>query len=458
MFRKDFLWGTATAATQIEGAAFEDGKGLSVWDVNPKAKNFTYRGDGVEVACDSYHKWNEDLALLKNLGVNAYRFSIAWPRIIPKGVGEINQKGLDHYKKMVDDLIAANIKPVITIFHWDLPYELYIRGGWLNPEISDWFAEYVRVIAENFADKVKMFIPVNEPQCVLGGLGGTYRNSNFTTKEMLTMIHNILLCHGKAAAILHKYDGVRVGMSSCGGIDIPYSEKTEDIEAARRHFFSTEKATPWTTATWLDPVFLGDYPEEYYKIFAKNELPDIKPGDMELIAHSADFLAQNTYNGDCYFKAGKNGEPERVDFHYGYPMTMMNWPVTPEVLYWGPKFLYERYKVPFYITENGVAVTDLLTPDDKIHDGARIEFIRSYLENFMRAADEGVDIRGYFYWSMLDNFEWLSAYTKRFGLIYVDYKTLKRYPKDSYYYYADVIKTNGEIVNIYKNKNYNNQK
>lgn len=444
MFRKDFLWGTATAATQIEGAAYEDGKGLSIWDIHPKAKDYTYRGNDASVACDSYHRWKEDIALMKDLGINAYRFSIAWTRILPNGTGEINQKGIDFYNQFIDELIANGIKPVITIFHWDLPYELYIRGGWLNPEVSDWFAEYTKIIAENYADRVKMFIPINEPQCVVGGAGGPYRKSTFTTKEMLTMIHNVLLSHAKAAKILHSYEGVQVGMSSCGGIDMPYTTKPEDIEATKKYFFRANHDSPYTISTWLDPVFLGDYPKEYYEIFTKDELPDVKEGDMELIANSADFLAQNIYNGDCYFKDDGNGNPERVELAPGYPMTMMGWSITPEALYWGPKFLYERYKVPFYITENGAAVTDLKTPDDKIHDGARVEFIHSYLANYKKAAEEGVDIRGYFYWSMLDNFEWSAAYTKRFGIVYVDYQTLKRYPKDSFEFYKSVIATNGE--------------
>lgn len=443
MFAKDFVWGVATAATQIEGGAYTDGKGVSVWDVFPNAENSTFQNQNASEACHHYFKYKEDVALMKQLGVNAYRFSISWPRIIPNGIGNVNEKGLEFYDNLIDELIANGIEPYITLFHWDLPYELYKKGGWLNPEISDYFAEYTKVVAKRFSDRVKYFITINEPQCVVGGLGGSIPNARYTVKENLTMVHNLLLAHGKAAKILHSYKGIQVGFAPCEWVSVPATDSPEDIEAARKHYFRVEKGSVFNVAIFSDPVIFGDYPEDYYKVHTKEELPDIQKGDMEIISEPIDFYCQNIYSGDIIASDGKGGWKKQPD-PIGHPMTCMNWFVYPKTLYWGPKFLYERYKKPFYISENGIAVTDLITPDKKIHDGPRMEYIRSYLEEYKKAAADGVDARGYFYWSLMDNFEWWHAYSKRFGLLYVDYDTMERFPKDSFYFYSDVIKTNGE--------------
>ncbi|MBO7187183.1 MAG: family 1 glycosylhydrolase [Clostridia bacterium] len=443
MFKKDFVWGVATAAAQIEGGYNEGGRGLSFWDVAPKAEGATFAGQDCLVADDHYHNYVKDVALMKELGVKAYRFSISWSRIIPEGVGKVSPEGIAFYNNLIDELIKNGITPYITLYHWDLPYALYIRGGWLNPDISDYFAEYVKVVAENFAHKVKYFITINEPQCVIGGLGGVVPNARYTVKETLTMIHNCLLSHGKAVRELRKFAGVQIGYAPCGWVSIPNSDKQEDIDAAKQHYFDVSKAGVWGISIWTDPVVLGDYPKKYYEIHSKDELPEIKDGDLELISSPIDFYCQNIYSGTLIESDG-NGGYRKVKEPVGHPMTCMDWYVFEKALYWGPKFLYERYKLPFYISENGTAVTDLVTPDKKVHDGARCEYIRRYVEQFKKANDDGVDCRGYFYWSLLDNFEWWSAYSKRFGLIYVDYQTQERIKKDSFYFYQSVIKENGE--------------
>jgi len=443
MFDKDFVWGVATASAQIEGGAKEDGKGESVWDNFCKAENATFQGQTVDIADDHYHKFKSDVALMKELGVKAYRFSISWPRIIPNGVGAVNEKGIKFYSDLIDELIKNDITPYVTLYHWDLPYALYIRGGWLNPDISDYFAKYVKVVADNFADRVKNFITINEPECVVGGMGGTVPNARYTVKENLTMIHNVLLSHGKAVSVLRKYDGVKIGYAPCAWVAIPNSDKPEDIDAARKFYFHVEKNHVWGVSIWSDPVVLGDYPKDYYTVHTKDELPDIKDGDMAIISQPIDFYCQNIYSGTLIESDG-NGGYRKVKEPVGQPMTCMDWFVLEKALYWGPKFLYERYKLPFYISENGIAVTDLVTPNKKVHDGPRCEYIRRYLSEYKKASAEGVDVRGYFYWSFMDNFEWWSAYSKRFGLVYVDYESQERIKKDSFYFYQSVIKENGE--------------
>lgn len=445
MFKKDFVWGVATAAAQIEGGYAQGGRGLSVWDVFPKAENATFKGQNCSVANDHYNRYKSDVALMKELGVNAYRFSISWSRIIPNGVGEVNQEGIDFYNNLINELISNGITPYVTLYHWDMPYEIYIRGGWLNPDFSNYFASYTKVVADNFADRVKHFITINEPSCVIGGLGGVVPNARYTVKESLTMVHNLLLSHGKAVSVLRNYPGVKIGYAPCCVVPIPNTDKKEDIEAARKCFFQVEKNHVWGNSIWSDPVIFGDYPKEYYTIHTKDELPDIKEGDMQIISQPIDFYCQNIYSGNLIESDG-NGGFRKVTEPDGQPMTCMDWFVFEKALYWGPKFLYERYKLPFYISENGVAVTDLVTPDKKVHDGARIEFIRRYLEQLKKAAADGVDVRGYFYWSFMDNFEWWCAYSKRFGLLYVDYQTQERIKKDSYYYYQSIIKENGKNI------------
>lgn len=443
IFGKDFTWGTATASYQIEGAWNEGGKGLSIWDVYSHQKgNIAFEHNG-DTACDHYHRYKEDVALLRELGVRSYRFSLSWPRLIPDGIGEINHEGVTFYNGLIDELLANGIEPCITLYHWDMPYALHLKGGFLNPDMPAWFGDYAATCGRLFGDRVKRFITINEPQCVIGHGYGKAKHApglKLTLREVLQATHILLLSHGKAVKALREtVNDVKIGYAPCGDVVCPVSRSEGDIEAARRAYFAvpTENYQSFNVSVFSDPVLLGDYPKAYYDAFG-DILPTITKEDLLLISQPIDFYCQNIYNGR--YVRNEGGKTVSVSHPVGAPMTAMEWFITPESLYWGPKFLYERYKIPIYITENGMANTDVIGLDGKIHDGARIAYMESYLENLSRAIADGVDVRGYYYWSLLDNFEWNFGYTRRFGLVYVDYDTFARTKKDSFYYYRDVIR------------------
>lgn len=449
-FRKDFKWGAATAAYQIEGAFQEDGKGLNIWDVFCRDKGRIYDGHTGEIACDHYHRFREDVALMKKLGIKAYRFSLSWSRILPTGTGQLNPAGVRFYNELIHELLDAGIEPFITLYHWDLPYDLYRRGGWLNPESVSWFGEYAKTAAELFSDRVSNFFTFNEPQCFIGhgylrgihapGVCGMIRDS-------FDMAHNVLKAHGTAVKMLREYakGDIKIGFAPTGSMCYPDSGKAEDIEAAHMHLFGLDddvKDWAWNVSWWSDPVILGRYPEEGLKKYGEY-LPEITKEDMELISQPLDFYGQNIYNGSRV-RMGSDGKPEVVKRYEGFPKTSLDWPVTPECLYWGPRFLYERYKTPIYITENGMGCHDVISLDGKVHDPNRIDFLSRYLSELKKCTEDGTDIRGYFLWSLMDNFEWHSGYAERFGIIYVDYKSQRRMIKDSGYWYRQTIQENGE--------------
>lgn len=450
-FREDFVWGVAASAYQTEGAAHTDGKGESIWDVFVKEKNNkVYDNHTADVACDFYHRYKEDIALMKELGVKAYRFSLNWTRILPNGIGEINEDGVRFYNDVIDELLKAGIEPYITLFHWEYPYALHKMGGWMNEKSPDWFAEYAAVAADRFSDRVTKFITINEPQTFIG-MG--YSTGEFAPgimsmhRDLFQMTHNVLKAHGKAAIALreHAKQPIQVGFAPTGQIGFPETESKEDIEAARKYLFSCPKSLEkwwWNLPWWMDPVLLGHYPEDGLELY-KEYLPEITEEDMKLIHQPLDFLGQNIYNGPI-IRCGSDGEPEYVERYAGYPKTSVNWPVTYECLYWGPKFIAERYgNIPLYITENGMACHDFVALDGKVHDPNRIDFLHRFIRRLRDANADGVDVRGYFEWSFSDNFEWQHGFNERFGLVYIDYLTQKRIPKDSFYWYQNVIKTNG---------------
>jgi beta-glucosidase len=394
-----------------------------------------------DVACDHYHRYPEDVRLMKELGIDAYRFSLSWPRILPDGTGAVCEKGLDFYDRLLDELLAHGITPYITLYHWDLPYALYKRGGWLNRESADWFAEYTRVVADRYSDRVKNWMTLNEPQIFIGLGMQTGTHAPFLTlpqKEVLTAVHHALLAHGKSVQVLRARSKQKasIGFAPIGAVRSPASDLPADIEAARLEMFRADVDSVLNTTWWSDPIFLGQYPADGLKHHAEN-LPPMLTGDMDIIRQPLDFYGANIYDSPRV-KAGDSG-PEYPAFAPGTPRTMMDWPVVPESLYWGPKFLYERYQTPIIITENGLASMDWICEDGKIHDAMRIDYLSRYLRQLERACQEGVDVRGYFSWSMLDNFEWAEGYEKRFGLVHVDFDTLKRTPKDSFYWYKDFI-------------------
>lgn len=449
-FAKDFVWGAATSSYQIEGTGRDSGKGQNIWDVFTKEPGRVYEGHTGDIACDHYHRFREDVAYMKELGLKGYRFSIDWSRVLPEGTGKVNEKGIDFYNALIDELLEQGIEPYITLYHWELPYEIYKRGGWMNPEIVEWFGQYARLVAERFSDRVKYFFTLNEPQCFvgLGFLQGCHAPGvKAPLRDTFEMAHNALKAHGRAVQMLRAYgkQNVQIGYAPTSGMCYPEKETLKDIEAARKALFALPDDLSnwtWNVSWWSDPVILGKYPEEGMKKYEKY-LPVITDEDMKLISQPIDFYGQNIYNGRC-IRMGTDGRPEEVRRPAGFPKTATNWPVTPEALYWGPKFLYERYRKPIYITENGMACHDTVSQDGKVHDPNRIDFLARYLKNLKRAAEE-IGIRGYFQWSLMDNFEWDKGYAERFGIIYVDFETQERIWKDSAYWYRDLIRRNGDF-------------
>ena len=445
MFQKNFYWGAATASYQIEGAWKEDGKGLSVWDVVSNETAFVFERQTGNIACDHYDRYEKDVEIMKEIGLKAYRLSFSWPRILPEGTGRTNQKGLDFYDRLIECLLENNIEPFVTLFHWDYPWELFLKGGWMNPDSPKWFEEYAHLVAERFVDRIKYWITLNEPQCfiVLGHLDGSHAPAlKLPLRAIFMAMHNSFLAHGLAVRAIKSVDSkAKVGYAPVGTTFYPKNGTSKEIEFAKKLMFGKSDESLWNVAWWLDPVFFGKYPEEGVKKYEKY-MPEITAYDMAIISQPLDFFGCNIYYGIPVEE--KDGELLCDKSPVGSPKTDMNWPVTPEVLYWGPRFFYERYKKPIVITENGVALKDWVMDDGKVHDTARIDFLSRYLKNLRKAAAEGVEIDGYFVWSIMDNFEWAHGYEKRFGLVYIDYESQNRIIKDSGYWYKKVIETNGK--------------
>jgi len=448
-FPEGFVWGAATAAYQVEGASSAHGKGPSVWDVFCRKQGAVWDGQTGEQACDHYNRYAEDVALMREMGLKAYRFSISWPRVIPEGTGQANEPGLAFYERLVDELLSAGIEPYVTLFHWDYPYELYCRGGWLNPDSPGWFADYVSVVARRLSDRVKNWITLNEPQCFigLGHQSGVHAPGlKLSLAEVLQAGHNALLAHGRAVQAIRAAAGPQaaVGYAPVGVVKIPANGDPRNVQAAERLMFSVTRKDCSNNTWWMDPVFRGHYPEDGLELFGK-AAPRVRPGEMELISQPLDFFGVNIYHGE-FVRAGRNDGATVVPLRPGHPLTAYRWPLTPEALYWGPRFFYERYGLPVVITENGMSGIDWVGLDGQVHDPQRIDFTARYLKELLRAITDGVDARGYFHWSLLDNFEWAQGYKERFGLVHVDFTTCKRTPKDSARWYQKVIATNGACL------------
>ena len=436
-FKEDFLWGAASAAYQVEGAYNEDGKGLGIWDA--LSEGHVKHGDNGNVACDHYHRYKEDVAIMKEIGLKAYRFSVSWPRIMPEE-GVINEKGIEFYKKLVDELVAAGITPMCTIFHWNLPMWIHEKGGWLWEGVSDAFAQYTHILAEALSDKVSYWMTVNEPACFigLGYMVGAHAPfiSMMDDREKLSrnlplLIKNVLLSHGKAVAVLRKEakTAPKIGLALNASLYTPVEGRT--IEEAKKMTFSLDQMV-FSASMWMDPIVKGELPDMLKAVISEEELA--------CIAAPIDFFGYNCYNTSDY----EDIRYPNPLVYSGMPRTAMDWPITPDALYWAAKFYYEEYKLPILITENGMANLDFVMSDGCVHDPQRIEYLKGYIAGLKRAADEGIPMIGYMYWSILDNFEWAEGYDKRFGLVYVNYQTQDRTLKDSARWYASVIAANGE--------------
>lgn len=455
MFGENFVWGVASSSYQIEGLLPDDDRGECIWDAFSRNTPEKTRGDNGLKACDHVNRYKEDFAIMKELGIKNYRFSVNWCRIIPKGTGEISKKGIELYRNMILEMKQNGIEPFLTLYHWELPQALEEKGGWLNPDIVDAFGEYARVIAENFSDICENFYTINEPQCVVG-LGyctGVHApGKQLEIKDTLQIAHNLLKAHGTAVKALRKYSvrNVKIGYAPTCTIPLPVSNNPLDVDAARKKFFKMKFSNNWAwNIPWFaDPVLLGHYPEEGLIGF-KDYLPEITEEDMELIHQPLDFVGFNIYNG-YYIKGDEEGNIIDVKPKKGYSETAVNWMVQDDCLYWGSKFAYERYHLPIYITENGMASCDWVALDGKVHDPARIDFLDRYLSKLQQAVDEGIDIRGYFLWTFMDNFEWDQGYHGRYGIVFTDFETMDRIPKDSAYWYKEVMESNGAILTINK--------
>ncbi|NUS03974.1 MAG: beta-glucosidase [Nonomuraea sp.] len=423
-----FFWGTATAAYQIEGAVTEDGRGTSIWDTFSHEPGRTRDGHTGDVACDHYHRWREDVALMSGLGVNAYRFSIAWPRVQPLGAGEVNAKGLDFYERLTDALLEAGIQPVPTLFHWDLPQPLQDRGGWMNRDTSHRFAEYAAIVAERLADRIPLWITLNEPfvHMAFGYAMGVHAPGQALLLDAVAAGHHQLLGHGLAVGALRAAGARQVAITNNCTPVWPASDEEPDVKAADAYDILHNRL-------FNDPVLLGKYPDLSAYTPTLDFLHD---GDLETISAPLDALGINYYN-PTRIAAPPPGDllPFTDTGITGHPTTAFGWPVVPDglrELLTGLKTRYGSALPPILITENGCSQPDEPTGDGTIEDTARIAYLDGHIKAVEAARAEGVDVRGYFVWSLLDNFEWAEGYHQRFGLVHVDFATGTRTPKASY--------------------------
>lgn len=445
-FPENFIWGGAAASYQIEGAANEEGRGPSVWDMLCRRPDAILEGHTGDVGCDHYHRMEEDVQLMAEIGLRAYRLSISWSRVLPDGTGAVNPAGMDFYERLIDTLLANGIAPWVTLFHWDYPLALYHQGGWLNRDSANWFADYAQLITERLSDRVTCWMTQNEPQCYIGlghqsGIHAPGDKLNIT--QVLRAAHHSMLGHGRAVQAMRAVAKrpLKIGAAPVGMIRIPATESAADIAAARASMFAVTAPNVWNNTWFCDPILLGKYPKDGLELFA-GDLPEMHDGDLKEIHQPLDFCGINIYNGE-YTRAGADGQPEAIPWAAGRALTAMDWPVTPEALYWGPKFFHDRYNLPIAITENGMANCDWVQRDGCVHDPQRIDFLNGYLSEYRRAIHDGIDGIAYFLWSIMDNFEWGFGYNRRFGIIHIDYDTRKRTLKDSAHWYRQVIAENG---------------
>lgn len=454
-FPQSFLWGSATSCYQIEGAWNEDGKGLSIWDAFAHTPGRTFQGHHGDVACDHFHRYKEDVVLMAKMGLKAYRFSISWPRIQPDGHGPVNEKGIAFYSRLIDELLDHGIQPWITLYHWDMPLALQMQhDGWLNPDITDFFATYASGCFERFGDRVKNWITLNEPWVVamLGYGQGVFAPGRKSIREPYLAAHHLILAHAKAVRLYReKYQaaqGGQIGITNNCDWREPLTDSLEDKAAAQR-------ALEFYLGWFADPVFLGDYPQ-VMKDRVGERLPEFTEDEKEWVKGSSDFFGLNHYN-TSYASHGDTADGSEVYANGGifedqhvklsvdpaWPLTTMNWAIVPwgcrKLLHW----IRDRYQDPkVYITENGCSLDDKVS-NGEVDDPIRISFLEGYLGECHKAIEEGVDLKGYFVWSFMDNFEWALGYSRRFGIHYIDYETLERIPKSSARWFARTIENNG---------------
>ena len=427
-FPENFWWGAASAATQIEGAWDEDGKVPSIWDVAGKhIKN----GDSCHVACDHYHRYQEDIALMRELGLKSYRFSVNWCRIVPEP-GKVNPKGIEFYKDLVKKLKAAGIEPMVTLYHWDLPLWADKQGGWKNPKIVDWFQDYVKLVVEALSGDVKYWMTINEPQVfimsayVIGNFA-PFQHAVFSYKNCL---RHCLLAHGKAVKTIRENakQAPVIGLAMAATTYIPDSEDEAGLKDAAQKSFESQIGEG-SNGLYMDPIALGRASKQLKR--------KLSAEDLKIISEPIDFIGVNVYQPS-------NPMINKKGYHADtLPKTALGWVIDGRCLYWTIRQYWERYHLPVMVTENGMAGNDTAAADGGVHDETRIRFLDEFLPGVKRAIDEGIPVLGYQHWSVMDNLEWCEGYGPRFGLIHVDYETQKRTLKDSAYHYAEIIRTNG---------------
>lgn len=440
-FPDNFVWGAATAAYQIEGAYNEDGKGESIWDRFCRTPGKVQDGDRGDVACDHYHRYRDDIKLMKEISLNSYRFSIAWSRIFPQGKGQLNQRGLDFYERVVDELLDSGIEPFVTLYHWDLPQALQRKGGWANRDTVGYFEDYAEEVSKKLGDRVHFWITHNEPWVVSfhGHHSGIHAPGIKNLSTALKVSHHLLLSHGETVAILRDNGdektqvGIALNLSSVR----PASESEEDKKAAKRY-------DGYLNRWFLDPIYKGSYPEDMLALYG-DKAPEIRAQDLEHISTKTDFLGVNNY-----FRAVVKADKKEAFLGLssvkpsGAEYTEMNWEIYPLGIYELLKRIHNDYDEPVvYITENGAAFPDKIDENGRVNDESRIKYLKGYFLQAHRAIEDGVKLSGYFVWSLLDNFEWAYGYSKRFGLVYTDYPTQKRIIKASGWWYKRVIEKSG---------------
>jgi beta-glucosidase len=439
-FPDGFTWGVATSSYQIEGAWNEDGKGESIWDRFSHTPGHIEDGSNGDIACDHYHRYRNDIALMRALGVQAYRFSVSWPRILPEGRGAANQKGLDFYNALVDALLEAGITPYLTLYHWDMPQALQDAGGWPVRATAEAFAEYAGVVSRSLGDRVRYWITLNEPwvSAVVGYWHGRHAPGHQSRDEMLAASHHLLLAHGLSIPVIHQHAaGSQVGIVLNLGPRTPASTSYADRQAA---YLADGFLNRW----YLDPLAGRGYPQDVTADFG-HSLDFVQDGDLQIIAEPIDFLGVNYYTRAVVrseaVPESDNAPPELVP---GPNVTEMGWEIYPDGLYdLLCRVHFDYHFRALLVTENGAAFNDVVNPDGSVDDPRRVAYLRDHFRAAVRAVQAGVPLKGFFVWSLLDNFEWSYGYTKRFGIVYVNYQTLARIPKTSAWYYSRVIAANG---------------
>jgi beta-glucosidase len=443
-FPKNFVWGVATAAPQIEGAAFTDGKGESIWDRFARTPGKVHNGETLDITCDHYHRYKQDFKLMRQLGIRNYRLSLAWPRIYPAGDGAVNQQGLDFYKRLIDAALAHGLTPWVTLFHWDLPQALEDRGGWRSRIVPEAFATYADTAVSALASRVKNWISLNEIRCftILGyGPGGDKAPGAVEPAGVVNQTyHHALLCHGHAVRAVREHGGrgARVGLTDNSDIPVPVTETEADIAAARAWFVERN-------AHILEPIYTGRYSAAYLRRCGTDR-PKVGKGDFDLIALPTDYLGMNIYTGE-FVRAARKGKYEQLAKPADYPRTTCPWlNIMPQVMYWGTRLAQEIYGVrAIYITESGCGYDTEPVIEGEVLDLHRRDYVRNYLGELRRAIRAGVPVKGYFLWSFMDNFEWQDGTARRFGIVHNDFQTQKRTPKLSARWYSQVIHRNALV-------------